>query len=83
MINVFLKEKTYTVVMVDPDVPHHDTGEFYLHWMVVNIPVSIILDIHTLKIILCYSLYTFQGYLLKQGLGYEVGDTVTGKSLFF
>lgn len=27
------------VVMVDPDAPSHAVGEFYLHWMVMNIPV--------------------------------------------
>lgn len=44
------------VVMLDPDTPNHATGEFVLHWAVVNIP----------------------GYILKQGLGYNVADTIIG-----
>lgn len=27
------------VLMVDPDAPNHVIGEFYLHWLVMNIPV--------------------------------------------
>lgn len=26
------------VMMIDPDAPNHGPGEFYLHWMVLNIP---------------------------------------------
>lgn len=39
---VFLfQDRTYTVMMIDPDYPHYKTGEFYLHWLVTNVPVRI------------------------------------------
>ncbi|XP_031625891.1 protein RICE FLOWERING LOCUS T 1-like [Contarinia nasturtii] len=31
-------DRTYTVMMIDPDYPHHQNGQFYLHWLVTNIP---------------------------------------------
>lgn len=37
---VVIQDKTYTVMMIDPDYPHHSAGQFYLHWLVTNIPVS-------------------------------------------
>lgn len=40
---LFIKnqDRTYTVMMIDPDYPHHAAGQFYLHWLITNIPVSI------------------------------------------
>lgn len=28
--------------MIDPDFPHYSTGQFYLHWLVTNIPVRVL-----------------------------------------
>lgn len=33
-----LQDRTYTIMMVDPDYPHHAPGQFYLHWLITNIP---------------------------------------------
>ncbi|XP_063231698.1 protein D3-like [Bacillus rossius redtenbacheri] len=30
-------EKTYTLIMVDPDAPNHSEGQYWLHWIVANI----------------------------------------------
>ncbi|KAJ6636781.1 Phosphatidylethanolamine-binding protein 4 [Pseudolycoriella hygida] len=32
------EEKSYTLLMVDPDSPLHNAGQFYLHWAVTNVP---------------------------------------------
>lgn len=34
------QDRSYTIMMIDPDYPHYTTGQFYLHWLVTNIPVS-------------------------------------------
>lgn len=34
------QDRHYTVMMLDPDAPNHRPGQFYLHWMIVNVPVS-------------------------------------------
>ncbi|PKI84094.1 mitochondrial 54S ribosomal protein YmL35 [Malassezia vespertilionis] len=33
-------ERMYTVMMVDPDAPHSDSFQTYVHWMVTNVPLS-------------------------------------------
>lgn len=35
-----MQDRSYTVMMIDPDYPHHSNGQFYLHWLVTNIPVN-------------------------------------------
>lgn len=37
---VLLQKKFYTLIMVDPDAPPQLEGEFYLHMVKSNIPVS-------------------------------------------
>ena len=29
----------YTIMMLDPDAPNSGAGQFYVHWIVTNIPV--------------------------------------------
>ncbi|XP_049803021.1 protein D2-like [Schistocerca nitens] len=33
-----LQDSLYTLIMLDPDVPGHRPGRFWLHWIVANIP---------------------------------------------
>lgn len=35
-----LQNKSYTILMIDPDSPLHSSDQFYLHWAVTNVPVS-------------------------------------------
>lgn len=37
---LLLQDKSYTILMIDPDSPLHNAGQFYLHWAVTNVPVS-------------------------------------------
>lgn len=39
-IVISLQDRSYTLMMIDPDYPHHSNGQFYLHWLVTNIPVN-------------------------------------------
>lgn len=51
---MLFQDKTYMVLMVDPDAPNHVIGEFYLHWLVMNIPVSWVLG--GIKVVVIYYL---------------------------
>lgn len=57
------KDRTYTLMMIDPDYPHHSNGQFYLHWLVTNIPVSIFCKIF----IATNSIQVFKSHLKSIG----------------
>lgn len=81
--------------MIDPDYPHYGTGQFYLHWLVTNIPVSVVFSwVEITKN--GYSFFSFsfikqqqkktkhtkltlQGEWLRQGITYDVGEYIVGK----
>lgn len=39
-IILLLQTKFYTIIMLDPDAPNNNRGQFYLHWIVSNVPVN-------------------------------------------
>lgn len=82
------QKKFYTLIMVDPDAPPQIDGEFYLHMVKSNIPVS---RNSILKIVLkkdCEQktqmyIFNFQGLALKaKESSKTVGIDYRGESLF-
>lgn len=69
-------------MMIDPDYPHHAAGQFYLHWLITNIPVSVFFfSSISLKKLVCYIRFNFtiQGEWLRQGITYDIGEYIVGK----
>lgn len=85
-------------MMIDPDFPHYTTGQFYLHWLVTNIPVSWASELSIKKLrgnggvtlpplrpregAANKILTSFQGEWLRQGITYDVGEYIVGKKAF-
>lgn len=78
-------------MMIDPDYPHHAAGQFYLHWLITNIPVSVFFPVWFLfqfrKMLVCYISFNFitQGEWLRQGITYDIGEYIVGRlnTVFF
>lgn len=66
LLNVisFLQKKFYTIILVDPDAPPQVEGEFYLHLLKSNIPVSkqikdLVVDVSLISCVIGLTFYDF------------------------
>lgn len=68
-------------MMIDPDYPHHAAGQFYLHWLITNIPVSDFFLFQFRITLVCYISFNFimQGEWLRQGITYDIGEYIVGE----
>lgn len=76
------QDRTYTVMMLDPDYPHHAAGKFYLHLLITNIPVSVFYRFFfqfrkTLVRNMSLNFVT-KGEWLRQGITYDIGEYIVG-----